>query len=469
MFIWILPDNNGSTLTLRFTPSTINVNACFLDCIFTAFALNDNVGNNDNFTAAISEMKAALADNWAHWANNVELANTTVEVYKDASLAGWAKVADVTASSTNGLTYELKTAGHGTATSADDINYIKFNVKASDNETFTIDTQYYAKVSFYGKKTGTTSQLINYVVVPVTFVAPTVADQFALKSGYVVDNVINAYYYNYTASSENVRRSVQLSHYFDKVDAAATLTLDKKVQLATYAGWKALYANDLAVFVDENSSALSEGTEATIANFLRLKKNHAGTNDIVMTDGTNREWGYAKDLAITAYNEDYKGWLYKEDAQTVYNFTIKLMSPIFEGVIAPTSGSTINVTANAEEGFAITKSMITLADYNKNTYNVVPDVDGKKPTNADNNTIDAWKAEQIANVWVTKDANNTYIKKFDMRAQVDATDTADEVPGAIMLYADPLPNTQATTMDVHVTDAWGYNKAQEVSVTIVKQ
>ena len=41
--------------------------------------------------------------------------------------------------------------------------------------------------------------------------------------------------------------------------------------------------------------------------------------------------------------------------------------------------------------------------------------------------------------------------------------------GAIVLYADPLPNTQATSMTVNVKDCWGYLKAQEVSVTIVKQ
>ena len=143
------------------------------------------------------------------------------------------------------------------------------------------------------------------------------------------------------------------------------------------------------------------------------------------------------------------------------------MSPIFEGTIKPVSGSTINVTANAETGFAITKSMIELADYNSNLYCVVPDKAGT-PDNAEGGN-DVWKAAQISDVWVSKDANNTYIKKFSMQEYKEDAEGEVTQEGAIVLYADPLPNTQETSMKVNVKDCWGYKKAQEVSVTIVKQ
>lgn len=144
------------------------------------------------------------------------------------------------------------------------------------------------------------------------------------------------------------------------------------------------------------------------------------------------------------------------------------MSPIFEGTINPVSGQTINVTANAETGFAITKSMIELTDYNNNLYCVVPDAKGVQPNNEEGGN-DAWKAAQINDVWVTKDANNTYIKKFSMQSYEEAADGKVTQEGAIVLYADPLPTTTETSMKVNVKDCWGYKKTQEVSVTIVKQ
>jgi len=426
--------------------------------------LADSDGSNDNFTANISELKTALGEDWSQWANSVSLKNTSVAVYTSAGLEGWSWVADVTDKSTNGLTYGLMTASHAAAKNADDFSYIKLNVGNSDNKTFKVDTQYYVKVSFKNKNNGA----INHVVIPVMFTAPTVADQFALKSGYVVDNVVNAYYYNYDATknaehNRKIGRTVELKHYFDKWDATAELTLDAKTVLATLSDGTELHADDLAVFRGKNDAAVTTSTIATETAYLRLVQGYA------LGDGTNREIGYGKELAINAWNEDYKGWLYKEDAQKGYDFSIKLMSPIFEGNITPATGSTIDVTANGEAGFAITKSMITLTDYNQNEYNVVPNVDKAQPTNKKDNTVDAWKDDQLVNVWVTKDNNNTYIKKFELRAQKDATETTEEVPGAIMVYADPLPNSQATSMNVNVTDIWGYNKTQEVSVTIVKK
>ena len=50
------------------------------------------------------------------------------------------------------------------------------------------------------------------------------------------------------------------------------------------------------------------------------------------------------------------------------------MSPIYEGSVNPVSGNTINISANDwSNGARITDAMIKGADYNKNTYNVVPD------------------------------------------------------------------------------------------------
>ena len=68
------------------------------------------------------------------------------------------------------------------------------------------------------------------------------------------------------------------------------------------------------------------------------------------------------------------GWNYAEDSDKEYSFQIRLMSPIYEGSVNPVSGNTINISANDwSNGARITDAMIKGADYNKNTYNVVPD------------------------------------------------------------------------------------------------
>ena len=411
---------------------------------------NNNNANDDYFSLPISALKEALGANWTTWANSVNLAKTDVAVYKNANLSN-DFVAPVTASSTNGLTFDFRQSNGNVATDVNALNNVRIKVAQATAKTFTVDTQYYIKVTFKNAS----GDYINHVSVPVTFKAPSVADQFTLKAGYVVDGVVNAYYYDY----ENASKEVALKHYFDAYDADATLAKDADASITSKDG-------DTAY----NTVKLAKLSSTDMANAkLSLKEGEidGSWTSLAQSTTTNAEVGYGKDLIIEATNTHYDGWLYKTDDQKYYSFKIKLMSPIFEGTIKPVTGSTINVTANAETGFAITKSMIELADYNSNLYCVVPDMAGT-PNNEEGGK-DVWKAAQISDVWVTKDANNTYIKKFSMQEYKENAEGEVTQEGAIVLYADPLPNTQETSMKVNVMDCWGYKKAQEVSVTIVKQ
>ena len=426
---------------------------------------NNNTGSDDYFTLPISTMKSALGDKWTTWANSVDLTKTVVTVHEKSDLSDTGVEVDrhidgtpAASQATEGLGYYLLTSAPAYTEDVNSLNNIRIQVSPATTATYTVDTQYYIKVKFLDKADASTSyeggQYINHIVVPVKFTAPTVADQFALKSGYVVDGVVNAYYYNY----EEASKEVALIHYFDKWDAEANITLDTQTTLATLSNGTALKSSHLAVLKDQVVAGGAITTYSKIDGMLYLN------TDYDMGDDTNRELGYGKNLIVKASNATYDGWKYKTAEQKAYSFTIKLMSPIFEGTIKPVSGSTINVTANAEEGFAITKSMIELADYNKNLYSVVPDANNKNPESED-----AWNAAQIDMVTLSKDSYNTYIKNLKMRGHVVESDGTVTQEGAIMVYADPLPNTQATSMKVHVTDCWGYIKTQEVSVTIVKK
>ena len=403
-------------------------------------------------------MKEALGNNWTTWANSVDLTETTYEVYTSASLASWSYVDEITSSTTSGLTSQLRSSNAIT----DDVNVlnnVRFNVGKATTAKYTVDTQYYIKVTFYNGET--TPAYINHIVVPVMFTAPTVADQFALKPGYVVDGKVNAFYYDNESAALADRKSVQLNRYFDNVDEEANITLDTQTTLATLSDGTALKSAHLAVLADQVVTSGEITTYSKIDGDIYLNTTYG------MGDGTNRELGYGKELVVNATNETYDGWYYKTAAQKAYSFTIKVMSPIYEGTIRPVDASTIKVIGNLETGFAITKSMIELADYNKNLYSVVPDKAGTP--NNENGGADVWSADQINDVWVTTDANNTYIKELAMRAHEVNADGEVTQEGAIIVKANPLPNSQETSMTVNVKDCWGYLKAQEVSVTIVKQ
>ena len=407
-------------------------------------------GATKHFSLPVSALKEALGANWTTWANSVDLTKTTVESYTTANFAAWSKVADVTASNNTGLTFELRKSD-GTTTDVNNFNNVRIKIAKATVPTYTVDTQYYLKVTFKNAA----GSYINHVSVPVSFVAPTVAEQFVLKAGYVVDGVVNAYYYDY----ENASKEVALKHYFDAYDADATLAKDADASITSKDGDTAYNTVKLA---NLSSTYMANAKLSLVGGTIS-----GSWTSLAQSTTTNTEVGYGKDLIIEATNTQYDGWLYKTDDQKFYSFKIKLMSPIYEGTIKPVTGSTINVTANAETGFAITKSMIELADYNSNLYCVVPDKAGT-PNNEEGGN-DVWKAAQISDVWVTKDANNTYIKKFSMQEYKENAEGEVTQEGAIVLYADPLPNTQETSMKVNVKDCWGYKKAQEVSVTIVKQ
>lgn len=132
------------------------------------------------------------------------------------------------------------------------------------------------------------------------------------------------------------------------------------------------------------------------------------------------------------------------------------MSPIYEGSVNPVSGNTINISANDwVNGARITDAMIKGADYNKNTYNVVPDKYVKDET--------AWANPQIADVTPERDDENL-IKTVTVAAATQKD--GNTVNGAFVVKGENITNTTEVKMPVKVKDVWGYILEEKVSVTI---
>ena len=428
----------------------IETPAEFEPVVYNIAQLKDADTTNDAFTLDMDIMKEALGDKWAQWANSVAMDKVKVAIHAkaDCSDNGVAVGTDNTS-----LKVKLTEADKETTPTESTLKYIVSIVNLANPQGLTLDKQYYMKVTFLHKSNN--QKEVNSIVVPVTFTAPSVAEQFTKKDGYLNQEtgVIEARYYDVN------KKYVEWKKFFETYDAKANLDLSKEDKVVKVGNTE--YCSDqLAIF---------DKTKAEDA--LRLR---TGVNNALVDDITKCELGYGKTLTVIATNDNYAdtGWKYdSESKKGEYSFTIAISSPIYEGIIQYAEGTTVNIKANAEKGFAVTKNMISLKDYNNNNYNVVPDtkVTNGSLTNNANNTVDVWSADQIENVWVSKAADNTYIKKIELQAPKDKTATEAAVEGAIVVYADPLQNTTPTTMTVNVKDAWGYTKAMEVSVTIVKE
>ena len=430
---------------------------------------NDNVEYFD-----LQTMKDGFQsqDDLDSWIKNVNLSGTSYEVFTDEACSASKKVGDFDKLSF-AIVSEKKTDAsvEQTGEKGASANFVRMKVNNTVSDDLTLDKQYYVKVTFRdGASNTSTTDIFNSIVIPVTFTAPTVAEQFTISTNYQngTANSIKAYYNVWDATANIDVNEIDLVTFFTKdgYDKFATLTLDKDEKVAEYGAFSKLTSDDLATL-----EAITTGNKVVGNTTIELKKTKTATNDLVLNDKTNREVGYGKALTITAENMNYADtkWAYPDKAEyTDYTFTVTVLSPIYEGVIAATDGSkNLTVIANSEVGTDITKDMINLTDYANNKYNVVPDASGTS-NNTESNTNDLWSAKQISNVWVDETGKNNYIKEIKLRG-LDATDPDNIIPGAITVIAQPIAEfTEPTEVTVHVKDVWGYVTAQPLNMTLIK-
>ena len=431
-------DNYGQVKTCTITvklSSKINTASQFEAQTFNLANLDSD--GNGKIVVSLDPLKTALGSGYNRWANNVALANTSVAYYSDASCADWSFV-----NGTVKPTIETVKANGDATTTVTELSSIKF--KFDKNQTaLKIGKQYYAKVTFKNKEQNPSE--INSIVIPVKFTAPTVAEQFKPKAGYVVDGVINAYFYDVD------KAAVTLSRYFDAKDDNAKLTLktdDKLVKIAD----KDKNSSDLAEFVGAPA-------KPTVANDLKLTAEKVNDNDAT-------EAGYGKVLTVNVENANYANtsWAYDAEADSKTSFQIKIMSPIYQGTIKPAEGASVKLVANSVDGSNITSEMIVATDYTgTNKIEIMPDAKG---ATAGNNY---WKNDQIANVAVEPARGDTYVKSTDlMPVTLDKDGNITKI-GYINVKANPVANDVDTKIVIYVTDAWNYTKIVDLPVTITKQ
>ena len=464
-------DNANHTFTVTKNPDTSTTRVSFPMTIYTAANNGDvyktvvevvlsaeipsaseyaeittDVSTKDNFSFDLATMKEGLGS-LQTWMLNVNLSNVQYalyETYENDQLSD-----EVTNAFTSGL-FTAKVVASDGKTVTSDANKAT-DIKVEIDNTYAnivgmeLDKTYYLQVTYLDKNG---AGVLNTSIVPVKFTAPALADLFVIKDGYTDadDNVINAYFYDETGST-----AVQLNKYFEKY-----VKLNDAVEYQS------------GNVDDTNKPASALFTTITTTDFDYIK---VDLQDKFNSTKGEVPAGYGKAVTINVTKDNFEGWKYTTEGDDKYSFQIRLMSPIYEGTVAPAEGNSIVINGNElKNGFNITSDMIIGADYNGNKYNVVPDkvVNGVAARTIDGISVEAnvaWAEPQIEYA-VPQFDKNKYIKELKV---TKATSSKNKVTnGTFNLKGESISQDVTFDMPVKVKDIWGYELTVNVPVTITR-
>ena len=421
-------DNSGKVAEKTITVTLSDVIVTDADYATRTLAIvannTEDVSKDKNFfTADMATMTKALGNELDAWKRKV--ANASVAFYSDAkcekAVEGDKGVV---------LTFvdaEGKELTENAIKSAVDMKFAVTNATAS--KVFKVNTVYYAKVTF----TTTGDSELNSVVVPFKFTVPTLASMFATEAAVFKGDV--AYAYMNVADQTNGEAAYSLKRAFAKYPEVS-LDMD----------------DETAIVGDYTSTDLAE-VSTTFDGEAKI------TLKAVDTDkATKIPASYAKELIVIASDKDYEGWAYGE-GEGEYVFKVKVMSPIFEGTVTSIE-SAVEIPATSVDGYKLGNKDIQGTTYNKVAYKVLQD--------AVNEEGGYWKRPEIASVEAAV-ASDRVIKIGNDGKAFDATMATDGktvVEGYIQVLPQNIAITTEETINVSVTDTWGFVKVNPIKVKV---
>ena len=425
-------DNSGKVAEKTITVTLSDVIVTDADYATRTLAIvannTEDVSKDKNFfTADMATMTKALGNELDAWKRKV--ANASVAFYSDAKCEKAAVEGDNAAGVA--LTFvdaEGKELTENAIKSAVDMKFAVTNATAS--KVFKVNTVYYAKVTF----TTTGDSELNSVVVPFKFTVPTLASMFATEAAVFKGDV--AYAYMNVADQTNGEAAYSLKRAFAKYPE---VSLDMDDETAIVADYTSADLADVAETFDENAK-------------ITLKA------DVDADEKTNIPAGYAKELIVIASDKDYEGWAYGE-GEGEYVFKVKVMSPIFEGTVTSIE-SAVEIPATSVDGYKLGNKDIQGTTYNKVAYKVLQD--------AVNEEGGYWKRPEIASVEAAV-ASDRVIKIGNDGKAFDAamaTDGKTVVEGYIQVLPQNIATTTEETINVSVTDTWGFVKVNPIKVKV---
>ena len=430
----------------------------------------------NHFGIDLSIMKNALGNNLDQWMQNVDLdfdksGRTNYALYSNEACTNPVTMDGITAYVVEKLVDNTDAANTGDRNKT---NYIQVNVNNDKIARLELGKTYYFKASFFNED----DQILNSIVVPVTFTAPTLAEQFVKEPAVFVNggNLAMAYM--------NVRDQLDTSKIPAENTGDANYSLKNAFQsMPTDADVNAnvkmsVVDNDKLYDGDYTSANLAklDGEILTADMQVSLKNTLKETDDLIMEDGTGRQFGYGQDLTIKATDEFFggipdnkTGWKYA-DKDGEYTFQIRIMSPIYEGTVTAI-GDVVEIEASdIVNGYKMGNEDIAGTTYNNIPYSVLPDKLGTA-TDAGITPAD-WTREDIKGV-SAKSLNTRVVtigaSKTESANAVGAEQDKDGkkvADGHILVFPENIAETSQATVNINVTDIWGYTKTNPITVQV---
>ena len=429
-----------------------------------SYQLNSNNVDKNYFSIDLNDMKEYLGtEGLALWNTKV---GDMVVTFKNATTGKKVEVPGIHVMPVK----EVKDGiNESVVSSLKDAKFLKFAIdNAVASQSFVIGQKYNAVISFRDEKT---KDQLNSITIPFTLTLPEITSLFQLDQKLVENGA--AICYLYAEDHDNVKTtgapSFMLSRVFQKIESTGfQVALDAQTKVGNTDKTAAQLAQ---VDMVKGRDVTPEDTDGKV-NF---KHNDEGETYITLTgdraDGTGLNAGYGEELTLHVTGKYAGYWAYPAN-QNTFTFKVKVLSPIYEGKVTPKEGNVVTIPATKLNGYKFGNNDITGYTYNSAiSYNVLPEsATAASPI---------WSRKEIANV--TAESSNTRIFKLGINSVWAGTDYEQLFPayttgsgnnavhhdGYFKLEAQQVPSTVTDeSIDVTVTDIWGYSKTSTVPVQI---
>ena len=426
-----------------------------------SYQLNSNNVDKNYFSIDLNDMKEYLGtEGLALWNTKV---GDMVVTFKNATTGKKVEVPGIHVMPVK----EVKDGiNESVVSSLKDAKFLKFAINnAVASQSFVIGQKYNAVISFRDKDNG---DQLNSITIPFTLTLPEITSLFQLDQKLVENDAAICYLYaeDYKNVETTGAASFMLSRVFQKIESTGfQVALDDQTKV----GDTDKTAADLA------EMAMVKDDDAAKGKKVDFKHNDDGETYITLTgdraDGTGLNAGYGEELTLHVTGK-YAGYWAYPTGQDTFTFKVKVMSPIYEGKVTPKEGNVVTIPATELNGYKFGNDDITGYTYNSAiSYNVLPDK--VVSTGVD------WNRTEIANV--EAESSNTRIFKISINpkfagqvyeqlfpaTKVTSEDKEVINGGYFKLEAQQVPSTVTDeSIDVTVTDIWGYSKTSTIPVQI---
>ena len=415
--------------TLAIQQSAIITSGVTYDPI--SYEIKNKNADENYFYVSLDKMKEALGPQGvALWNTKADLASTAVKFVDTTD-----KNVDFAEADGIDATFVNKNEAKVTEVSSlKDANFIQFRItNATAGANFDVNKQYNAVIDF---KENATS-VLNTITVPFTLTLPSITTLFQLDSNFVIDG--NAVCYMYEDDQIAGEAAFKLNRVFAKAETTGfTIALDDQTNVVDN-----LKSSDLASM---DNKEFDGSTMVTL-------------NDKDKNTTTGIQKGYGQVLTFHITGKYANAWEYPENEG--FTFTAKILSPIYEGNVTPREGSQVVIPASDLDGYQFGNDVIIGNTYNTAvTYDVLPIWKNGKSD---------YSREDIKAVSAKSGNTNIFTiagVPTDAQAPITSGNTTVKRDGYFVMHSQNVPQTSTTTVEITVTDIWGYSKTSSVPVQI---